>query len=90
MDDLIRRRPGVEFGRHDVTWTSQFNLSHGLVDHYRKGSVFLAGDAAHVHSPVVGQGLNAGGQDAHNLIWRLALVDFMESSEAAEKASGQL
>ena len=90
LDGMIWQRTGLEFGSHDVTWTSQFNLSHGLVDHYRKGSVFLAGDAAHVHSPVVGQGLNAGGQDARNLIWRLALVDFMESSEAAEKASGQL
>ncbi|WP_207345942.1 FAD-dependent monooxygenase [Arthrobacter sp. E3] len=85
LDDLIRQRTGLEFGSHDVTWTSQFNLSHGLVDHYRKGSVFLAGDAAHVHSPVGGQGLNAGVQDAHNLIWKLSMVDLMASPEAAEE-----
>ncbi|NBM19457.1 FAD-dependent monooxygenase [Streptomyces sp. GC420] len=72
LDQLIRERSGVEFGSHDVTWESQFALSHGLADHYRRGRVFLAGDAAHIHSPVGGQGLNTGVQDAHNLMWKLA------------------
>jgi hypothetical protein len=45
-----------------------------MVDHYRKGHVFLAGDAAHVHSPIGGQGMNTGIQDAYNLGWKLALV----------------
>lgn len=72
LDGLIRRRSGIAFGSHDVTWKSQFRLSHGLADHYRKGRVFLAGDAAHIHSPVGGQGLNTGVQDAHNLLWKVA------------------
>ncbi len=68
LDELIRQRSGLEFGSHDVRWTSQFNLSHGLANHFRKGRVFLAGDAAHIHNPVGGQGLNAGVQDAHDLL----------------------
>lgn len=72
LDDLIRRRSGLDFGSHGVTWTSRFRLSHGVADHYRRGRVFLAGDAAHVHSPVGGQGLNTGVQDAHNLMWKIA------------------
>ncbi|EST18462.1 FAD-dependent monooxygenase [Streptomyces roseochromogenus] len=78
LDDLIRRRSGITFGSHDVTWTSQFQLSHGLADHYRRGRVFLAGDAAHIHSPVGGQGLNTGVQDAHNLLWKLAAARHMQ------------
>ena len=74
LDNLIRRRSGIEFGSHEVAWGSQFNLSHGLADHYRRGRVFLAGDAAHVHSPVGGQGLNTGVQDVHNLLWKLAIA----------------
>lgn len=72
LDDLIRERAGIEFGGHDVTWNSQFDLSHGVADRFRSGRVLLAGDAAHIHSPVGGQGLNTGVQDAHNVLWRLA------------------
>ncbi|HSO91652.1 MAG TPA: FAD-dependent monooxygenase [Arthrobacter sp.] len=85
LDELIRQRSGLEFGSHDVKWTSQFNLSHGLANHFRAGRVFLAGDAAHIHSPVGGQGLNTGVQDAHNLLWKLAAVDRLDSPEAAER-----
>ena len=85
LDELIRQRSGMEFGSHDVKWTSQFNLSHGLANHFRSGRVFLAGDAAHIHSPVGGQGLNTGVQDAHNLLWKLAAVDRLDSPEAAER-----
>ncbi|HMM83725.1 MAG TPA: FAD-dependent monooxygenase [Terrimesophilobacter sp.] len=74
LDDVIRQRSGLEFGSHDVTWTSQFDLSHGVADRFRTGRVFLAGDAAHIHSPVGGQGLNTGVQDAHNLMWKIALA----------------
>ncbi|GAA2584436.1 FAD-dependent monooxygenase [Winogradskya consettensis] len=56
----------------DVGWTSQFRANMRMVDHYRVGNVFLAGDAAHVHSPAGGQGLNTGIQDAYNLGWKLA------------------
>ncbi len=72
LDRLIGERAGIQFGAHDVTWTSQFDLSHGVADHFRSGQVFVAGDAAHIHSPVGGQGLNTGVQDAYNLVWRLA------------------
>ncbi|WP_306214128.1 FAD-dependent monooxygenase [Actinoplanes sp. RD1] len=55
-----------------VGWTSQFRANIRMVDRYRVGNVFLAGDAAHVHSPAGGQGLNTGIQDAYNLGWKLA------------------
>ena len=63
----------------DARWTSTFQISHRQVDHFRSGRVFLAGDAAHIHSPLGAQGMNAGIQDAFNLAWKLALV----SSRAA-------
>jgi hypothetical protein len=65
---------GVEFGARDLRWTSQFRIRMGLARSYRAGRVFLAGDAAHLHSPVGGQGLNTGVQDAQALVWRLALA----------------
>ncbi len=55
-------------------WMSNFKISRRMVSSYRKERVFLAGDAAHVHSPFSGQGLNTGIQDAWNLAWKLALV----------------
>jgi 2-polyprenyl-6-methoxyphenol hydroxylase-like FAD-dependent oxidoreductase len=59
----------------DPAWLSHFRLHHRQVAHYRRGRVFLAGDAAHIHSPVGGQGMNTGIQDAWNLGWKLALVE---------------
>ncbi|MFI5933341.1 FAD-dependent monooxygenase [Actinoplanes sp. NPDC051494] len=59
----------------EVTWTSTFRANIRMVDRYRVGNVFLAGDAAHVHSPAGGQGLNTGVQDAYNLGWKLATGD---------------
>jgi 2-polyprenyl-6-methoxyphenol hydroxylase-like FAD-dependent oxidoreductase len=58
----------------DVGWTSIYRANVRMVDRYRVGRVFLAGDAAHVHSPAGGQGLNTGIQDAYNLGWKLASV----------------
>ena len=58
----------------DPAWLAHFHLHHRQAAHYQRGSVFLAGDAAHIHSPVGAQGMNTGIQDAWNLGWKLALV----------------
>lgn len=65
---------GTDFGVHDVTWLSRFTDATRQAASYRKDRVLLAGDAAHVHSPAGGQGLNIGVQDAVNLGWKLAQV----------------
>lgn len=59
---------------HDIRWRSVFRPNIRLAEHYRLGRVFLAGDAAHVHTPAGAQGLNTGIQDAYNLGWKLAQV----------------
>lgn len=58
----------------DPVWLTSFRIHHRHAARYRAGRVFLAGDAAHVHSPAGAQGMNTGIQDAHNLGWKLALV----------------
>ncbi|MEV8371558.1 rifampin monooxygenase [Kribbella sp. NPDC056861] len=63
---------GTDFGVHSPRWLSRFGDSTRLVERYRTGRVLLAGDAAHVHPPLGGQGLNLGVQDAFNLGWKLA------------------
>ena len=55
-------------------WLASFRINERKVADYRAGRVFLAGDAAHVHSPAGGQGMNTGMQDACNLAWKLALI----------------
>ena len=58
----------------DLTWASVFRPNVRLAEHYRRGRVFIAGDAAHVHTPAGAQGLNTGVQDAYNLGWKLGQV----------------
>jgi 2-polyprenyl-6-methoxyphenol hydroxylase-like FAD-dependent oxidoreductase len=65
---------GKDFGVHNVTWLSRFTDMARQAASYRERRVLLAGDAAHVHSPTGGQGLNIGVQDAVNLGWKLAQV----------------
>jgi 3-(3-hydroxy-phenyl)propionate hydroxylase len=65
---------GTDYGVHSPTWISRFTDMTRQAASYRKGRVLLAGDAAHVHYPVGGQGLNIGVQDAVNLGWKLAQV----------------
>jgi 3-(3-hydroxy-phenyl)propionate hydroxylase len=65
---------GTDYGIHNLTWITRFTDMTRQAAAYPKGRVLLAGDAAHVHSPVGGQGLNTGVQDAVNLGWKLAQV----------------
>ena len=58
----------------DPVWLTAFHLHHRKVTRYQEGRVFVAGDAAHIHSPAGGQGMNTGIQDADNLAWKIALV----------------
>jgi 4,5-epoxidase len=74
--DYLGARLAAEAGGtiRSVEWTSSFRIHRRLADTYRRGRVLLAGDAAHIHSPLGGQGMNTGIGDAENLAWKLALV----------------
>jgi 2-polyprenyl-6-methoxyphenol hydroxylase-like FAD-dependent oxidoreductase len=73
VQTLIDRRSGGGFRAFDPVWLSNFRINERKVEAYRQGRAFLAGDAAHVHSPAGGQGMNTGMQDAINLAWKLAM-----------------
>lgn len=66
----------------EASWTSSFVIHRRVVDRYRAGRAFVVGDAAHLHSPAGGQGMNTGVQDAVNLAWKLAMVLRGESPES--------
>ncbi|SMD24888.1 rifampin monooxygenase [Kibdelosporangium aridum] len=68
----LRTIAGTDFGVHSPRWLSRFGDATRLAERYRAGRVLLAGDAAHIHPPIGGQGLNLGVQDAFNLGWKLA------------------
>ena len=74
VKEAARLAFGTDFGMHDPRWISRFHSDERQVPSYRDGNVFLAGDAAHCHSPAGGQGMNTGLQDAANLSWKLAAV----------------
>ncbi len=69
------KRSGLRFTAESATWRTPFSVNQRKAARYRQGSVFLAGDAAHIHSPVGGQGMNTGIQDVANLAWKLAAVE---------------
>jgi 2-polyprenyl-6-methoxyphenol hydroxylase-like FAD-dependent oxidoreductase len=75
MQAVLERRTGrTDIRLHEPEWSTLWRANIRLVDRYREGRVLLAGDAAHVHPPAGGQGMNTGIQDAHNLGWKLAAV----------------
>src|SRR5690606_6951731 len=75
LTDMVAARTGRDDIRiHSVAWASAYSMNARLADRYRVGRVLLVGDAAHIHPPTGGQGLNTGVQDAYNLGWKLAAV----------------
>jgi 2-polyprenyl-6-methoxyphenol hydroxylase-like FAD-dependent oxidoreductase len=95
-----------EFGQHITgkdfqllysVWISRFYLHHRAVQEYQKGLAFLAGDAAHIHSPIGAQGMNTGLQDATNLAWKMALTlkygspkELLETYQAERQRIGEI
>jgi 3-(3-hydroxy-phenyl)propionate hydroxylase len=74
LRDSLIRIAGTDYGMNSPRWVSRFSDAARQADRYREGRVLLAGDAAHIHFPAGGQGLNMGVQDAVNLGWKLASV----------------
>jgi 2-polyprenyl-6-methoxyphenol hydroxylase-like FAD-dependent oxidoreductase len=70
----IRREVGADLAFRQCSWFSTYRIHHRCAERFRDRRCFLLGDAAHVHSPAGGQGMNTGLQDAYNLAWKLALV----------------
>ncbi|HEX6563270.1 MAG TPA: FAD-dependent monooxygenase [Chthoniobacterales bacterium] len=71
---IADRRSGVSMKLSDLGWTTYFRVNSRMVEKLRRGRAFVLGDAAHIHSPALAQGMNTGIQDAWNLGWKLALV----------------
>ncbi|WP_163506983.1 FAD-dependent monooxygenase [Fodinicola acaciae] len=93
---MTREALGTDFGMHDPRFLSRFHSDERQAPRYRVGRVFLAGDAAHVHSPAGGQGMNTGLQDAANLSWKLAAAvhgcapdSLLDSYQAERHPAGQ-
>ncbi|MFG2121848.1 FAD-dependent monooxygenase [Streptomyces sp. NPDC048710] len=82
LAEQLRRVLGSDYGMHDPRWISRFHSDERQAVRYREGRVLLAGDAAHVHSPAGGMGMNTGLQDAANLGWKLAAVVRGRAGEA--------
>lgn len=72
--DSVAKRTPLNSKLRELQWSSSFVATEGLAAQFRQGRILLAGDAAHSHSPVGGQGMNTGMQDAYNLGWKMALV----------------
>ncbi len=96
VESLLAERCSVPVEVGTQHWHSAFRIREHLADHYQKGRVFLAGDAAHAHSPLGGQGMNTGVQDVYNLAWKLALVldgahpSLLRSYEAERRPVGEV
>jgi 2-polyprenyl-6-methoxyphenol hydroxylase-like FAD-dependent oxidoreductase len=95
VQEIVDRFAGGSLRLRDPFWLTYFKVHQRLATDYRAGPVFLAGDAAHVHSPAGGQGMNTGIQDAWNLGWKLALVlrgadpELLDSYQAERQPVGR-
>ncbi len=74
IQELIHQRYPYPIQLAEPIWTSSFWIHERIMSSFKVNNIFFAGDAAHIHSPVGGQGMNTGIQDAYNLAWKLALV----------------
>jgi len=74
VESLLKEYAGSHVSVTDPRWMANFHINSRMATTYRKDRVFLAGDAAHIHSPIGAQGMNTGLQDAYNLAWKLSLV----------------
>lgn len=74
MNEIIRQRSSLDYEIENIFWQSHFWIHERIAAHFKQNRVFIVGDAAHVHSPAGGQGMNTGIQDAYNLAWKLAYV----------------
>lgn len=74
MEEYLKRHGITDLKIEDVAWLSDFHIHKRIASKWRRRSAFIAGDAAHIHSPMGGQGLNTGVQDAWNLSWKLKFV----------------
>lgn len=100
LEDVVRMTEkvlGTAYNARNPIWLSRFSDETRLADAYRRGRIFLAGDAAHIHLPAGGQGMNVGLQDAFNLGWKLAAVlngkadaALLDSYEAERRPVGHL
>ena len=88
----LQQQAGQGLSFKSCSWFSTYRIHHRCTERFRAGRCFLLGDAAHVHSPMGGQGMNTGLQDAYNLAWKLALVltgradqDLLDSYEAERR-----
>lgn len=82
LQEAVAKRTGRTLTLGQPTWLTGFRTHHRMVGQLRTGRCFLVGDAAHIHSPAGGQGMNTGLQDAINLGWKLALVALGRAPEA--------
>jgi 2-polyprenyl-6-methoxyphenol hydroxylase-like FAD-dependent oxidoreductase len=82
LQQLCSQRGPPGFRPHDPTWLSMFQISSRIVERFRSGRVLVLGDAAHIHSPAGGQGMNTGMQEAFNLCWKLAMRLRGQASDA--------
>ena len=86
---VIRRQAGTDISFRSCLWFSTYRIHHRCAARFRDRRCFLLGDAAHIHSPMGGQGMNTGLQDAYNLGWKIALVTSGRADAALLDSYGQ-